>query len=303
MTAMPWVVCHCILLQGVTQVFQASAAAQHSYRQLWGVDGCLLGILAATFLLVTTLPDALSAAGTAHRRQQQQQQQQQQLQPHKAAAEERDAEFGPAQPADQQLRDQQQQQYASSPRQQPPLAAQHQPGDSSSDCGGCSSSSSGSSGSVPSALIIVLLGLVLAVVASPGVLSQLRLGPSVPRLYLPTWGVFKDGVLKAGLAQLPLTSLNSVIAVSHLAGQLFPDRAAAQGWRWRPGAVAVSVGAMNLVGCWFGAMPCCHGSGGLAAQVRLCLDEQKGGSGVEQLVHPAQLELWGALCAGPLLHV
>jgi len=26
---------------------------------------------------------------------------------------------------------------------------------------------------------------------------------------------------------------------------------------------------MNLVGCWFGAMPCCHGAGGLAAQVRL----------------------------------
>ncbi len=25
---------------------------------------------------------------------------------------------------------------------------------------------------------------------------------------------------------------------------------------------------MNLVGCWFGAMPVCHGSGGLAAQYR-----------------------------------
>jgi MFS superfamily sulfate permease-like transporter len=25
---------------------------------------------------------------------------------------------------------------------------------------------------------------------------------------------------------------------------------------------------MNLVGCWFGAMPCCHGAGGLAGQVR-----------------------------------
>lgn len=25
---------------------------------------------------------------------------------------------------------------------------------------------------------------------------------------------------------------------------------------------------MNLVGCWFGAMPSCHGAGGLAGQVR-----------------------------------
>lgn len=36
-------------------------------------------------------------------------------------------------------------------------------------------------------------------------------------------------------------------------------------------AVAASVGAMNLVGGWFGAMPCCMGAGGLAAQVRLRL--------------------------------
>jgi MFS superfamily sulfate permease-like transporter len=30
--------------------------------------------------------------------------------------------------------------------------------------------------------------------------------------------------------------------------------------------MATSVGLMNLIGCWFGAMPMCHGSGGLAAQ-------------------------------------
>ncbi|KAL8846143.1 MAG: hypothetical protein Q9221_008747 [Calogaya cf. arnoldii] len=29
-----------------------------------------------------------------------------------------------------------------------------------------------------------------------------------------------------------------------------------------------SVSAMNLIGCWFGSMPVCHGSGGLAAQYR-----------------------------------
>lgn len=33
-------------------------------------------------------------------------------------------------------------------------------------------------------------------------------------------------------------------------------------------SVSVSVGAMNLVGCWFGAMPVCHGAGGLAGQYR-----------------------------------
>lgn len=33
-------------------------------------------------------------------------------------------------------------------------------------------------------------------------------------------------------------------------------------------ALGLSVAAMNLVGCWFGAMPVCHGAGGLAAQWR-----------------------------------
>jgi len=33
-------------------------------------------------------------------------------------------------------------------------------------------------------------------------------------------------------------------------------------------ALGFSVAAMNLGGAWFGAMPVCHGSGGLAAQVR-----------------------------------
>ena len=67
--------------------------------------------------------------------------------------------------------------------------------------------------------------------------------------------------MRAGLAQLPLTTLNSVVAVCQLSSDLFPLRPA------RPVLVASSVGAMNLVGAWFGAMPCCHGAGGLAGQV------------------------------------
>ena len=64
------------------------------------------------------------------------------------------------------------------------------------------------------------------------------------------------------LPQIPLTTLNSVIAVCALAADLFPDRKA------EPRKVAVSVGLMNLVACWFGGMPMCHGAGGLAGQYR-----------------------------------
>ncbi len=65
-----------------------------------------------------------------------------------------------------------------------------------------------------------------------------------------------------GIPQLPLTTLNSVVAVCQLSSDLFPARSV------QPVLVSVSVGLMNMVGAWFGAMPCCHGAGGLAAQVR-----------------------------------
>ena len=71
----------------------------------------------------------------------------------------------------------------------------------------------------------------------------------------------RAGILRAGLPQLPLTTLNSVISVSQLAGELFPGRGAS------PAAVSIAVGLMNACGGWLGAMPCCCGAGGLAAQV------------------------------------
>ena len=58
----------------------------------------------------------------------------------------------------------------------------------------------------------------------------------------------------------PLTTLNSVVSVCQLSRDLFPARPVSQT------SVAISVGLMNLIGCCFGAMPVCHGAGGLAAQ-------------------------------------
>jgi hypothetical protein len=115
---------------------------------------------------------------------------------------------------------------------------------------------------IPAALILVLLGIVLTLSTQPGILSSLALGPSTPQIVIPTAREWQTGILRAGLPQLSLTVFNSVISVCQLSAQLFPDRPAT------PGHVATSVGMMNLAGCWFGAMPSCHGAGGLAAQVR-----------------------------------
>ena len=119
-----------------------------------------------------------------------------------------------------------------------------------------------SSRRVPSALILFITGLGLAVVANPGILSSVHLGFNLPHWVPLTWDDFRGSFFRAALPQIPLTTLNSVIAVCALSVDLFPDRAA------QPRKVALSVGLMNLVSGWFGAMPMCHGAGGLAGQYR-----------------------------------
>lgn len=115
---------------------------------------------------------------------------------------------------------------------------------------------------VPAALVLFVAGLVLAVSTHPGIAGSLEFGITLPAWTPPAWEDFRSAFARAAVPQIPLTTLNSVIAVCALSGDLFPDRAAA------PRKVAASVGAMNLVGCWFGAMPMCHGAGGLAGQYR-----------------------------------
>ena len=111
------------------------------------------------------------------------------------------------------------------------------------------------------ALALVLMGFIIATAREPAMLNTARITLWQPRLLmLDGWAV--AGSLKGALAQMPLTLLNSVFAVSLLAGKLFPIA----GGRTTPTRMAVSVGLTNLLSCPFGAMPVCHGSGGLAGQ-------------------------------------
>jgi hypothetical protein len=85
---------------------------------------------------------------------------------------------------------------------------------------------------IPSAVIVFVLGVAFA---APGGGAGAARGP-----------------VKGAVPQIPLSVLNSVVAVCKLTRDLFPEK-----------------GAMNLVGCWFGTMPCCHGAGGLAGHYKL----------------------------------
>lgn len=115
----------------------------------------------------------------------------------------------------------------------------------------------------PSALVVFALGLIV-VFAGSGVSAtgEYDLSFSWPNLALvvPTPDQWSAGLFQGALAQAPLTLLNSVLAVCALSSDLFPGRGVSTK------KMAISVGVMNLLSCWFGAMPMCHGSGGLAGQ-------------------------------------
>jgi len=146
---------------------------------------------------------------------------------------------------------------------------------------------------LPYALLAVLVGIVWAliiifnyvhVVNSPLHFSIWKPHPSIPSPH-----DFRIGVTNAGLGQLPLTALNSVIAVSFLSADLLPQVQAPS-----TTSLGFSVMAINLVACWFGSMPVCHGSGGLAAQYRF------GARSGASIIFLGLVKLLLGLFAGPL---
>ncbi|KAI8324993.1 hypothetical protein GQ54DRAFT_308785 [Martensiomyces pterosporus] len=115
---------------------------------------------------------------------------------------------------------------------------------------------------VPVAMVIFMLGVIFAL-AQTGThhqFNKVHPGGHFVHAVVPTAKEFRTGFLSAGLGQLPLTLLNSVVALAALSRDLFP------GYNPSMSHITTSIGVMNLVGCFLGSMPFCHGSGGLAGQ-------------------------------------
>ena len=119
---------------------------------------------------------------------------------------------------------------------------------------------------VPYALIVLIIGILVVAIWNQDPYGW-RHAPVFsiwhPHASVPSPKSFRIGILEAGIGQLPLTTLNSVMAVAFLAQDLLPDVNSPS-----TTSLGLSVAGINLVACWFGAMPVCHGSGGLAAQYR-----------------------------------
>ncbi len=115
---------------------------------------------------------------------------------------------------------------------------------------------------VPGALVVFMIGLAALFYEQPRLAEQATAGFAWHWPDLSHWQDWVTGLWRGTVPQIPLTTLNSVIAVCALSADLFPSRPSS------PRRVAISVGLMNLICCPFGAMPMCHGAGGLAGQYR-----------------------------------
>jgi MFS superfamily sulfate permease-like transporter len=97
-----------------------------------------------------------------------------------------------------------------------------------------------------------------------GMASEVAVTPGAPHLVVPSWPEVWRSFQVAVLPQLSLTLTNAVIVTASLSRQLFPSTGSIATER----RLALSSGLANVLLCPFGAMPMCHGAGGLAAQFR-----------------------------------
>jgi hypothetical protein len=110
----------------------------------------------------------------------------------------------------------------------------------------------------PAALPVVLLGLVYSMASGFDAGLGEHLAFRLPALRVPQPEDILTGLLVLALPQIPLSLGNSVLATRQLAEDLFPQR------RLTIRKIGLTYALMNLINPWFGGVPTCHGSGGMA---------------------------------------
>lgn len=101
--------------------------------------------------------------------------------------------------------------------------------------------------------------------AGAGADVSLAPGLHVPALVLPSLEAFREAAATVVLPQFMLTVTNAVLATAAIAAGFFPADAERN---ITPRRLALSTGWLNLALAPFGALPMCHGAGGLVVQHR-----------------------------------
>ncbi len=128
----------------------------------------------------------------------------------------------------------------------------------------------------PAALVVVLAGIFAGV--GLGALKQLEFvwGPTPIEIFKPAAADFSTALILLVIPQIPLTLGNAVVGTTDTCFTLFGRNRTTQ--RASNRAFSISMGLANLVAGLLGAMPMCHGAGGLAAHYRF--GARTGGSNI-----------------------
>ncbi len=111
---------------------------------------------------------------------------------------------------------------------------------------------------------IVLMGLGIGIMFFQHDMKHIvQFSFSFPHFTLPSLKNIYEGFVLAGIAQMPLTLSNAVIATAALLREYFPEQA---DQKISEKKLMLNMGFMNLIVPLFGGMPQCHGAGGLAGQ-------------------------------------
>jgi SulP family sulfate permease len=118
----------------------------------------------------------------------------------------------------------------------------------------------------PAAIVALTVGIAVGVLGGGLGDSQLAFGPTELRLVVPKAADFWTAAVLLVLPQIPLTIGNSCFGTAATAASLFPDDQRLE--RAQASSFAFTMGLANIPAGLLGAIPMCHGTGGLVAHHR-----------------------------------
>lgn len=111
----------------------------------------------------------------------------------------------------------------------------------------------------PPAIFIIAMGIMYAVffhINDWGFIQQIRF--TLPPVHVPQWSDMVTGFLLLALPQIPLSIGNSIIATKQIANDYFPEK------NITVKKISLTYSIINILNPFFGGIPTCHGSGGIA---------------------------------------
>ncbi len=110
----------------------------------------------------------------------------------------------------------------------------------------------------PAALFVILIGVIYAFIFKLNVATVQGFGFHLPQFHIPRLADILTGFVVLTLPQIPLSLGNSVLATRQIAQDLFPEK------HLTARQISLTYSLMNLINPFFGGIPTCHGSGGMA---------------------------------------